>query len=301
MPIFDFLDFINMEYEYPLAREVQKYCLKREDNEEKLISMVQKEQYSPNILMDKGRKPIHYLTLFGKVKVLREFIRAGADVNAKDEQNFTPLIIAVCRPIKESPQIVEALFYSGANAMCCLPESSDSPLSIAVKKNYYGLVNNFTRNIDVNTPIYKGHTLLHIAAWWNSIESAKILLMRGADLRIKNNRGQTAYKVASIRGNTRMVNFLTRAESTLGKMKMAQAVNVLSKDPKNLPVLQSLGANMRLAPSTRTTTSRSAEHNRELTERLRTGITTLAVTNLATGQIFRPATTKTPDNTPKSK
>ena len=90
-----------------------------------------------------------------------QLIQAGADVNAKNEYGWTPLMIAA---IENTPEVLKVLIEAGA---------------------------------DVNAKNKDGVTALMPAARNNSNpEVLKVLLEAGADAKAKNNEGQTALDYA---------------------------------------------------------------------------------------------------------
>ena len=104
---------------------------------------------------------LHMAALIGNTKAVQQHIKAGSDLNEKDEYGSTPLIIAVTFGKTE---VVRALIEAGAD------------MTIA---------NN------------EGSTPLHIAAFFCRTEIVKILLDNGADKNAKNMAGRTALETVS--------------------------------------------------------------------------------------------------------
>jgi hypothetical protein len=121
-----------------------------------------------NSIKDKGQtsesqitvKPpktdIHTAALMGDLKAIHQHIKAGSDLDEKDEYGSTPLIIAATFGKTE---IARALIDAGADVNC--------------------------RNNDGSTP-------LHIAAFFCRTEIVRVLLDNGADKNLENNFGSTA-------------------------------------------------------------------------------------------------------------
>jgi ankyrin repeat protein len=99
---------------------------------------------------------IHTASLMGDLKAIQQHIKAGSDLNEKDEYGSTPLIIAATFGKDE---IARALIDAGADMNC--------------------------RNNDGSTP-------LHVAAFLCRTEIVKMLLENGADKNLQNNFGSTA-------------------------------------------------------------------------------------------------------------
>ncbi|KAJ8676592.1 hypothetical protein QAD02_012379 [Eretmocerus hayati] len=61
----------------------------------------------------------------------------------------------------------------------------------------------------INEPIWNGYTPLHIAAKYNSINAAQIVLARGADIMIEDSLGETPLHVAFKNNHTEIINAIT--------------------------------------------------------------------------------------------
>ncbi|KAH8291620.1 hypothetical protein KR018_007043 [Drosophila ironensis] len=59
-----------------------------------------------------GRFPLHYAADFGQLKLLKFFVRMGADVNRKDKYGITPLLAAIW---EGHTRCVEFLLQMGAS------------------------------------------------------------------------------------------------------------------------------------------------------------------------------------------
>ena len=94
---------------------------------------------------------IHKAAWSGNIKVVKQHIAAGTDVNAKNKYEQTPLHRAAYSDRKE---IVELLLANGA---------------------------------DVNAKGYYGRTPLQRAAWFGRKEIVGLLIAKGADVNAKSN------------------------------------------------------------------------------------------------------------------
>ena len=99
---------------------------------------------------------LHIAALQGNVDEVQNHIKAGSDLNEKDEYGSTPLIVAVTFGKTE---VAKALIEAGAD--------------ITITNN-------------------EGSTPLHIAAFLCRTEIVEALLANGADKSVKNNGGNTA-------------------------------------------------------------------------------------------------------------
>ena len=127
---------------------------------------------------------------------LKEIIKAGADVNTKDECGCTALSYIAARG---NADIAEFLLNAGANV-----NSADifgrTPLHEAVlhgrTETAYVLIEH---GADVNARENNGCSVLEFSVWHGNTDCIKILLSKGADADIKNSKGRTAFDILQIR------------------------------------------------------------------------------------------------------
>ena len=105
---------------------------------------------------------LHLAALQGRVDAIRQHIKAGSDLNEKDEYGSTPLIAAIT-------------FGQTEAAIAFIEAGADMKI---------------TNN--------EGATPLHIAAFFCHIEIVEALLDNGADKNSRNNSGSTALKTVSM-------------------------------------------------------------------------------------------------------
>src|SRR5438105_7356433 len=131
----------------------------------------------------------------GDIDIVKELIRFGADVNAKNKNGHTPLKYAVEQNQKE---IVVYLLDAGANTEI-KDDSGRTPLFIASSQLDIPLIDILvSRGANVNKKDKQGYTPLHVAASnYHSrdskkrIETLKTLINAGAKVGTKNKYGQT--------------------------------------------------------------------------------------------------------------
>ena len=99
--------------------------------------------------------PVHVAATIGTADEVRDLIRGGADLRAKDKRGWTPLH---CAAAHQGADIVNALLDGGADIEARDPERS---------------------------------TPLHAAAMLGNPDSTKALVRRRANKAAKNNRGDT--------------------------------------------------------------------------------------------------------------
>jgi len=101
---------------------------------------------------------IHGASFMGNLDAIHQHIKAGSDLNEKDEYGSCPLSIAVAFGKTE---VARALIEAGA---------------------------------DMNITNNDGATPLHTAAFFCRTEIVEMLLEKGADKKLKNNFGSTAFE-----------------------------------------------------------------------------------------------------------
>jgi uncharacterized protein len=108
-------------------------------------------------------------------------LRLGVDVNAKDKEGWTALLLA---SDKEKPSLVQTLLDGGAD--------------VDAKCDCHGY-------------LYGGWTALMIASKDGRVEIVKMLLAKHAAVDLRNNQGKTALALATTRGDAEIVQVLSDA------------------------------------------------------------------------------------------
>jgi ankyrin repeat protein len=117
-----------------------------------------------------GTTPLHWAAHDNDLAKVQQLIKAGANVNAKNDYGATPMSEAA---VTGNPALIEALIKAGA---------------------------------DVESANADGQTALMIVARTGSIEAARVLLRHGANVNaVEQWRGQTALMWAAAQGQAAMV------------------------------------------------------------------------------------------------
>uniref|UniRef100_A0A8C2AJM9 Ankyrin-1 n=1 Tax=Cyprinus carpio TaxID=7962 RepID=A0A8C2AJM9_CYPCA len=186
----------------------------------------------------KGNTALHIAALAGQEKVIAELVNYGANVNAQSQKGFSPLYMAAQ---ENHLEVVKYLLEHGASQS--LPtEDGFTPLAVALQQgheNVVALLINYgtkgkvrlpalhiaARNDDTRTAavllqndpnpdvlskvcVFTGFTPLHIAAHYENLSVAQLLLNRGANVNFTPKNGITPLHIASRRGNVIMVRLL---------------------------------------------------------------------------------------------
>jgi len=137
---------------------------------------------------------IHEAVGRGNIEAVKQHLAAGADVNAKDENGWTPLHYAANIGYKE---IAELLIANGADVNAQSEDKSTALHTAAYwgQKEVAELL--IGKGADVNAKDEDGWIPLHRAAYYGRTEIAELLIAEGADVNAKTNNGQTPLDLAT--------------------------------------------------------------------------------------------------------
>uniref|UniRef100_A0A8C4LWW1 Ankyrin 1 n=1 Tax=Equus asinus asinus TaxID=83772 RepID=A0A8C4LWW1_EQUAS len=208
----------------------------KEGHVKMVVELLHKE-ISLETTTKKGNTALHIAALAGQDEVVRELVNYGANVNAQSQKGFTPLYMAAQ---ENHLEVVKFLLENGANQNVAT-EDGFTPLAVALQQGHENVVAhliNFgtrgkvrlpalhiaARNDDTRTAAVllqndpnpdvlskvraTGFTPLHIAAHYENLNVAQLLLNRGASVNFTPQNGITPLHIASRRGNVIMVRLL---------------------------------------------------------------------------------------------
>ena len=132
------------------------------------------------------------------LNVVKEMIKAGADVNWMDKDGNTALTKAAG---SGAVNCMETLIEAGAE----INSGSPSSLMTSTAKGYMIMIRGADLDIEEN-----GWTALMEGAAKGQVESVKLLIREGADLNIQSENGLTALMVAVVDGHAETVKLLIR-------------------------------------------------------------------------------------------
>ena len=139
---------------------------------------------------------LHLAAQFSSAQVVNALIDAGADLEALDDQQSTPIHIAA--QFDQSGIVVRALIKAGADVKA-RDKAQDSPLHKAARFNQSADVSMalITAGEDVNSLVHHNlQTPLHLACFFNQ-GIVNALLEAGAWVNILNNREQSPLFLAA--------------------------------------------------------------------------------------------------------
>ncbi|OGN62710.1 MAG: hypothetical protein A3F09_02290 [Chlamydiae bacterium RIFCSPHIGHO2_12_FULL_49_11] len=141
---------------------------------------------------------LHRATNMGYFDAARILIERGADINAKDEYNTSPLAFSI---LNGHTRITRLLLESGAQIHEMNSHEQNILLRYAVIAGNWEMAELL---IQAGMPIdhrdINGFTILHHAAFSGRIDRIRFLLAHGADTTITDNLGRTSAEVAKHSG-----------------------------------------------------------------------------------------------------
>ncbi len=142
----------------------------------------------------------------GRVGMVKLFLTAGMNPNARDEQGETALAVATA---KDHLEIVRALLEAKADANLTGRDGL-TPLMRAVRDGKKGIARALLdggADINSRSPV-NGATALMYAAWNDDREMLRMLLDGGARIEARDNNGLTPLHWAAFMGNVEMTRTL---------------------------------------------------------------------------------------------
>lgn len=151
------------------------------------------------------RTPLHEAAKASRARVVKALLEAGAEVDARDADGWTPLPLAVW-----SPEIMEMLLDAGADVNA---EFNDgwTPVFVAASCDCieaFEIFMNHGADPKRKTPL--GWTPLHLAADNGNLEMARTLIEAGVDINSKSLHGTTPLHLAAFSGRHLMVQELIK-------------------------------------------------------------------------------------------
>ena len=160
-----------------------------------------------------GRRdtPLHHAASYGHATIVATLIVAGAEVNAKNNEDKTPLHDAARNGRVAIVAIVSMLIAAGANVNA-KSSGGETPLYGAAYLGHAPVVSVLiAAGADVNAKNDGGYAPLHRVAVRSRASIVSILIAAGADVNAKANDGRTPLYLAAYEGNAPVVSILIAA------------------------------------------------------------------------------------------
>ena len=177
-----------------------------------------------NHVNSKGNPPLYNLCQTGPIKIVELLLANGAHVNHINKNGDT-LILICCRNGQHeilrlllnyvTPKFVDFKAHiDGFNAILASTEAN-RPECIKVLHEY-GI--NINQKTDDDNKILPGATSLHLAAYYNKLEAAQMLISLGTSVNELDINGQTALHIAVIQDNVNVIKLLRTANVNISIM-----------------------------------------------------------------------------------
>ncbi|MBI5447306.1 MAG: ankyrin repeat domain-containing protein [Gammaproteobacteria bacterium] len=138
---------------------------------------------------------LHLAVQSGKLDMVKHCVKAGFDINAVDDESFTPLHYLFQDPL--GYRMVEELLKLGANPYA-LDDIKTSILHIAASTGHPALLKIALQYFDVNVTNQYGNSPIFYA---RGHQTFKLLIERGAEVNISNEDGMTPLMIAASKGD----------------------------------------------------------------------------------------------------
>ena len=155
-----------------------------------------------------GRTALLWAAIKGHTDVINIFLEINADVNAKGENDKTALIHASARG---QTDIIRALLLGGADVNMGDRFGRTPLLWAAIKGNVETAKTLLENGADPNAKTNDGWPALMYAAFKGDADTVKILLTGGADANVETKLGMTPLMGAINRGHTQVATLLKEA------------------------------------------------------------------------------------------
>ncbi|GBL99074.1 Ankyrin-1 [Araneus ventricosus] len=164
-----------------------------------------------------GTTPLHYAVLYGHLHVTKLLLKKGACTTAMDNiKKWTPLMFAFQNA---SCDMVDQLLNVNGNAIN-QKVLGMTHLHLAAKSGHNNAVLSFLRSNShstdyINIRDFSGFTALHLSVLCNRLDTTKLLLNKGADMKARDSDGCTPLIIAAEKGNVDLVQLLIHMKSEL--------------------------------------------------------------------------------------
>lgn len=136
-------------------------------------------------------KALIHAVIYSDIDGVRNALKKGANVEARDDTSWTPLHLAA---VRKRQDIIEVLLEHGADIHAPAYDGL-IPLHVAARSNIPANISLFVeKGANINMQGHEGETPLHLAIRYCCEESAHLLLELGAKPHLQDKDGMTPYQ-----------------------------------------------------------------------------------------------------------
>jgi ankyrin repeat protein len=162
---------------------------------ERLLDAAPKDILSRSSQKERKPTPLHLAASQGHSDVIQYLIERQADIGALDQNNETPLFLAVrARRAASVRQLANSATKLKRNIQ------KQIPLHVAARRGFFGIAE-FLLETDCDEQLmardHEGNTPLHLALIAKRRETVTVLLDKGADIMARNDARESSYTLAS--------------------------------------------------------------------------------------------------------
>ncbi|CAK9046931.1 unnamed protein product [Durusdinium trenchii] len=182
---------------------------------------------------EEGRSALHRAAFNGEIDEVERLLRAGLDIEAKDNRVDTPLHLAAGYG---HLTVVDRLIAAGA-VLEATGRFGATPLHWAAVAGHWEVAQRLIEaRADLEAKDHSGRTPLHRAAEECYWEVAQRLIEARADLKVRDKQGQTPWHFAKKNGWKKMIGVLHPVQ--VGKLRSGRTVPCDLKDRRTVHGLQ---------------------------------------------------------------
>jgi ankyrin repeat protein len=175
-----------------------------------------------NSIDSPGFTPLHIAVRNMSLETVEFLLSRGADITAKDSNQWTPLHLANQIRENQKPAGIETIIDSilsshGIKYANSVNDKGVSHFHIACTRDNPKIVQHFLQyEVDINScgpsnsSIFAFFTALHYAVYYNCIQVVELLLNHNADVNVKNKEGWTPLHLAATHGHSKIVEIILK-------------------------------------------------------------------------------------------